>query len=122
MFFKVVELSESDNFETFMQNLTKIQEDNRFYNWYRGYSEISLPSEDKYKGFTYRISSGAATGVVKSQNFGEAFNEDLLGKKVYYNARVVPPENIQKNGNVTLHIKIEKLSIKELHKGFGYND
>ena len=122
LFVKAVQLSESDNFETLMQNLTKFQEDKRFYNWYHGYSEISLPSEDSYKGFTFRISSSAASGVVKSQNFGEAFNKDLLEKKLYYNARVVPPENIQKNANITLHIKIEKLSIKELHKGFGYYD
>ena len=121
LFVKAVELSESDNFETFLQNLTKLQEDNRFYNWYRGYSEISLP-EDTYKGFTYRISSGAASGLVKSLNFGEAFNEDLLGKKLYYTARVAPPENIQKNRNVTLHIKIEKLSIKDLYKGIRYSD
>ena len=106
----------------YLDNITKLQEDNRFYNWYHGYSEISLPIED-YRGvFNYRISSAADSGVVKTQNFGEAFKENLLEKKLLYTVKVIPPENIQNNWNMTVHFRLEKQSIKDLYNGIRYND
>merc|ERR1712074_381846 len=49
MFESAVEIAEEDVFS--MSNLSRLNEKDRFYNWYHGYTEISLPS---YNTFYYR--------------------------------------------------------------------
>ena len=73
--FKAFELLES---ETFMENITKLYEKDRFYNWYHGYSSVSSPYDGYSKGFTYEVWTSAVSGEVKSQNFQEVYKEDLL--------------------------------------------
>ena len=60
--------------------------------------------------------------MVKTQYFGEAFEEELVENYVNYRVQVFPPLNVQRNENVTLHIKIEKHSIQDLYKGLRYSD
>merc|ERR1712074_395736 len=42
MFESAVEIAEEDVFS--MSNLSKLNEKDRFYNWYHGYTELKLPS------------------------------------------------------------------------------
>ena len=56
-----------------MKNLSKIEEENRFYNWYNGYTLIQLPYEPFiYKNSqNYELSTSASTGSLKTQYFGD---------------------------------------------------
>ena len=90
--------------------LYNFQERNQVYNWYFGFSKVSIPF-----GFTYPthlIETSAISGAVFTNYFGEQFNSNLVLKKIHYKVRVFMPESIVENENVTLHMKLEKNSIK----------
>ena len=103
---------------TFMGDLDVLQEDDRYYNWYYGYSEMrrSYTSKSSEK-LVQKIFTSATSGVITTQYFDEQFNPSLERRKVYYGVRVYPPESVRKNKNVTLHFNLERLSNSGMTKG-----
>ncbi len=95
---------------------TKLHEENRFYNWYHGYTRIDLPFYDR-DGLNINIYTSATSGVVTTQHYGEPFKPDLVESRFYYLVQVYPPESVKYNENVTLHLKLEKVSMTGLASG-----
>ena len=91
---------------------TKLHEEDRFYNWYHGYTYIGSPSYDNRQNFI--ISTSATSGVVTTQHYREKFRPDLVERKNRYTVKVYPPESFRDNENVTLHFKLEKVSMTGL--------
>ena len=62
----------------YMDPWDKIHEENRFLNWYTGFT--SLHEEPKYEeGFyRYKIHTSATSGVITSQYFGESYNPSMV--------------------------------------------
>ena len=117
MFKYALEVIEEDSFS--MNNWTKIQEKDRFYNWYHGFTKIEPPKYEyfPYESFDalgYDIFTSAISGEVTTQYFGEVFQTKLLERQIYYQVNVYPPENVVLNQDVTLHFKMEKLSLSGL--------
>ena len=106
------------NEHTFMGDLDVLQEDDRYYNWYYGYSEMrrSYTSKSSEK-LVQKVFTSATSGVITTQYFDEQFNPSLERRKVYYGVRVYPPESVRKNKNVTLHFNLERLSNSGMTKG-----
>ena len=101
-------------------NWTKLIEKDRFFNWYHGISQIKSPSW-YYSAFLgkeyldYTIETTAKSGVVTTQYFGEQFKSELVEKRVIYKVNVSPGSfSVLVNENVTLHLKVEKVSMKGL--------
>ena len=40
-----------------------------------------------------------------------------MERKIWYSVYVYPPESVRDNENVTLHLKVEKVSLTELARG-----
>ena len=95
----------------FMDDINKLHEEDRYYNWYHGYTKIDRNSN--YPN-SYFISTSATSGVIKTQYFGELFQRNLVERKALFNVNVYPPETIRNNKSVTLHFKLEKVSIQGL--------
>ena len=105
------------NEESFAQNnWTKVHEEDRFYNWYHGYTQIQPPKYESHR-LSISINTAATSGVVTTQHYGEKFMPELVDKKLYYSVRVSPPESVLYNENVTLHFKVEKVSMTGLATG-----
>ena len=103
-----------------VNNVTKLDEKDRFYNWYVGYTDIRVP-HFSYKHMLamrehleYRIYTSAPTGVVTTQYYGDRFQPELVERDLTYFVWVYPPNSLLLNKNVTLHFKLEKLSMKGL--------
>ena len=110
------------NEHAFMGDLDLLQEDDRYYNWYYGYSEMRRTYTSKSSGkLVQRIYSSATSGVVTTQYFEEQYNPSLERRKVYGGVGVYPPESVKRNKNVTLHFNLEKLSNTGMTKG-SYDD
>ena len=64
--------------------------------------------------------TGASSGSVTTQYFGEKFDADKVETKLFYDVNVYGPASysIRNNPNVTLHIDIEKVSLEDLLSGF----
>ena len=81
------------------------------------FPEITLPYYNSYNGLNIEISTSATSGVVTTQHYGDQFKPELVERKLWYNVYVWPPESVRNNENVTLHLKVEKLSMTGLPSG-----
>ena len=96
-------------FEIFLSNFTALEEENKFYNWFHGYSEVSFQSSGA-RGLQYFISTSATTGSLRTQYFGDKFDpHKKIVRKLFYALRIYPPAYAVNNPEYTLNIKIDKL-------------
>ena len=103
--------------DTFSQSdWTKLHEEDRFYNWYHGYTKIKSPFSDD-EGLNIEIHTSATTGVVTTKHYKEQFMPELVERKLLYTVYVYLPESVMGNENVTLHFKVEKISMTRLAEG-----
>ena len=95
---------------TYTDALNQLQEKDRFYNWYNGFSCI-LPPGPKSLVQTYTLS-----GTVSTENFGEPFQPDLVRRNTDYRIYINPNASLQIK-NATLVIKAEIEIMKQLTRG-----
>ena len=116
LFEYAVELVEE---HVFMDNLNKLLEQNRFFNWYHGFTTMPiyqyLSQNDmtmrNYPGYwQYILRTSAASGELTTQYFGDEFKPELVEREVTYRVTFYPPEN---NQNITIHWTLEKISMIE---------
>ena len=107
--------------QVYMNDIDKLQEEDRFYNWYHGYSKRSSAETHPDGTKVYVISSSAISGVITTQYYGEQYQTNLVELALYYHINVYPPESVRNNTNVTLHFKLEKHTITGLPKGMHDN-
>ena len=101
-------------YEEIITNLSKIQDPDRYYNWYHGYSAITYPYYDKNDNqLWYEISTYAMSGNISTQFYKEKFEYEKLFGNLDIRIRVILPEEAIKNENVTALLNIDKLSIPE---------
>ena len=66
----------------------KLQEEDRFYNWYHGYTQLKLPYD--YVDYKYNeiltldTFTSATSGVVSTQYYGEEFQSELVERIIKY--------------------------------------
>ena len=113
MFKYAVEVINEDSYS--QNNWTNLHEEDSFYNWYNGYTKIKSPYYDyNDNALNINIETAATSGVVNTKHYGDQFRPELVERKLYYRVDVFPPESVRSNENVTLHFKLEKLSMTEL--------
>ena len=118
-----------------MANLSRLQDTDRYYNWYHGYTEINVMLNWYYSycyhcpklryatmdcslicpKYTYAaVETYAASGTIFSQYFGDKFDVDKVETDMSFTVQLHPP-NIK---NLTLHINFEKISLTYLSGGY----
>ena len=107
------------NEHVYMDDFEIIHEDDRFYNWYHGYSNIFRPITDG-NVFKYILETTATSGSVNTQYFGEQYQSHLVKMNVEYHVNVYPPVSVRNNPDVTLHFKLEKVSMTGMSNGWDY--
>ncbi len=105
-------------------NWTKLHEEDRYYNWYHGYSRIMSPSYSRVEGpdinlyseyYLYSsVETVATSGVVTTQYYGEQYQPELVERSLEYYVKITPPKSVNYNENVTLHLKLEKVPMAGL--------
>ena len=94
-----------------LANFSKLEEDNKFYNWYHGHTDVRLPYWHSEYGLAYLIGTSATTGSVKTQYFGDKYDPDKIERKLWYYIHIYPPAHVVNNPNYTLTIEIEKVTM-----------
>ena len=105
----------------YMDPWDKMHEENRFHNWYTGFTSMyHEPGLNEGTFYRYTISTSATSGLITTQYFGENYNPSLVEKKIYYRIEVLPPKSIVDNKNVTLHFKIENVNLEVVNDATGF--
>ena len=113
-----VELLYDDMHDSIMTNMRKLEENDRYYNWYHGYTLMKLPYIHSYSGcLYYYLDTSATSGTIFTQHFGGKFDADKVDTDLRYIVTVYRPDSVTNNPNVTLHFTVEKLSLKDLSSG-----
>ena len=115
-----LELLYDNLYDTIMTNLSKVQDNDRYHNWYHGYTEIRL--FEMANIFTkvplYQLNTNAKSGVISTQYFGEKFDADKIEAAMILQIKIQPPDNVRKNKNATLNFVVEKKSLAGITIGF----
>ena len=111
-----LELLYDDLYSIIMANFSKLENNDRYFNWYQGYDKIELPYYD-YNGVTYDVHTSATSGTISTQYFGDMFDADKVETYTKYYVYVVPPDSVKSDSNVTLHFKVQKISLGGLSTG-----
>ena len=112
-------------FGTVMTNLTKLEESDRYYNWYHGYAPITFPTYTRFDDLKYYMDTFALSGTISTIHFGDKFDASMVERNLRFRIGIYPPSNAKGNPNSTLHIEIEKVSLqydKFQVDGVGYID
>ena len=96
-------------FEIIMMEEGKLEYDDYLYNLYNGYGYIESTSLLEKSKYTLR--SFATSGTISTQYFGEEFDANKIETQIHYEVIITPPEDLQKNKNVSLHFEIDKISM-----------
>ena len=119
---------------SFMESLNRIQEKDRFYNWYYAISQMEplvagsrINEITKGSSITYRKDTMATSGFITSRFFGQKFDKNLffeteIGKLI--EITVIPPEMLNRNEqNFTLHFHLDYVSLPDqlVHKRIASN-
>ena len=116
-------------YKSIKSGLNKLQEKDRFYNWYHGYTRINL----KLKPWSVCLSiygvchvwqtrkhagleTSARTGTIFTQYYGDKFDASKVDKEKSYSVRIYPV-HISEHSNATLHIIFEKNTMTNLTSG-----
>merc|ERR1712197_179709 len=71
-----VELLYDQLHKTMMKNMSKLEDNDRYYNWYHGYTKIELPFIDYFGHVDYTVHTAASSGTISTQHLGEEFDAD----------------------------------------------
>ena len=110
------------NAHAFVDDLNKLEETNKFYNWYHGYTKIYKQSTNDNKHGDYDIETSAISGSISSQYFGQKYQSHLVREFAFPMVKVYPPKNACNNENITFHFKLEKVSITGLSLSVGKDE
>ena len=118
-----LELLNDNLHNTIMKNLSMLHEDNRFHNWYHGYTQVVVPYVNEqfsdlggtpYAAVVHDVATSAVSGTISTQYFGDKFDADKVETYFIYRILLLRPENTISDTNVTLHIDFERISMKNL--------
>ena len=83
--------------------MTSFFEKDKFFNWYKGESQLTFPSDQK----KFQPKTSALSGRFSTPYFGEIFNEEDFDLRLSFSISIYVPEEIRKNASVSLVIDID---------------
>ena len=106
-----LEIIDEHLYNTMLTNFSRLVDNDRYYNWYHGYTEIELPFYD-VDGANLAVNTAAKSGTISTQYFGDKFDVNKVETKAYFKVKVdVPMDSVRENPNVTLNFDIETVTM-----------
>ena len=91
-------------------NFAQLEQKNIFFNWYNGFTKISMPS---YSGkLIFKIDMTTTEGAVETKYFRQDFDKSKLNQGMSVEINIHVPENVRNSSNITLmvHCEVEKIT------------
>ena len=107
-----------DSYEEMMKNLSKVEDPDRFYNWYHRYTRIVHPNNPNYGDnvdyeFGYRVDTTATSGNISTHLFGDKFDAKKVDSSIQIKVVIWFPTRARKSNGTTLYIDIHKNTIEQ---------
>ena len=115
------ELNHDETFFNILTDLDLITNENRYFDWYHGYTELALP--DKVVSAktskviqSYKFNTSSASGNISTKHFGEKFDGQKVQKELltliefYF-------DDIPRENNITFFFNLKRESIMQLRNG-----
>ena len=98
-----------------MSNLSKVNEEDRYLNWYQGFTKIQYPTYNQYNNpkVTYNVETSAITGNVTTQHFGRKFDPNNI-ESFQVTVKIYVPDIMKGNKNVSLTYDLARNKMKNL--------
>ena len=110
-----LDVVQDEFYEETMRNLSKIQNPNRYYNWYHGYTQLRYPFYyDEDNQLTYTEYTTATSGNMTTQYFGKNFDASMVDGNFYFSIHVYVPRSVRNDTSTTLLVNLEKNTMKEV--------
>ena len=98
------ELLNDELYNDIMKNLSMLENVDRYYNWYYGYTRMTFPSHkcsgsSACTGLEYEVETCAPSGTISTQFFGEEFNVKKVGSLLQFAVHVKPPRPFKSFSN-----------------------
>ena len=130
LIFYAIKLIQDQHYEDFMSNLTAIEEENRYYNWYHYYTQLFpqywgrdyICSTLDGCGFNgdyslmYIVNTNVTNGSFSTYKYGESFETIEIKRNFKFNLGIQIPKERQVLQNATLYFEIEKNMLKGYDK------
>ena len=100
--------------ETVIKNVSMLEDDKRYYNWYLGNTQVKIFTLEYDAYYIDDLNTFAKTGNISTQFFGENFDESKVNPEINIMITVNSPGSC---GEGTLHFQIEKVPIKGIASG-----
>ena len=120
----VTELLHGSLHNSMVDKVNKLQDDDRYYNWYHGLAGIRIPYPPTTFGMSrellYQYTTSAKAGSISTKYFGEKFDAVKVDPDIQFQITMNPPPNVVNNDtldNITIQIEIHKASLKDLSTG-----
>ena len=105
IYYSLTQILEPQYNET-MFNLSLVDEENRYYNWYHWFTEITLPYWDgTFLNFT--LNTFALSGSISTQYYGRNFLADEIHENLLYTININIPSDSEESKKATLYLNIE---------------
>ena len=112
------ELLHDSFYEGILTNLSLIEDPDRYYNWYHGFTMLNLPVWMRSQMLLeFPTITTASSGFISTKHFGEKLNVNLVKSPIRIQLDISSPKIARKNQNFTLSFDIEKNSLQELADG-----
>ena len=115
-------------FSQVMKNLSMVEDNDRYYNWYHGYAAIKLPNNDNEDDYdvNYFMDTCATSGTVSTRGYGKKLNATEFDTNVWFKFNLTQNPSMKDNiKNVTFHAKIQRvksIDVPEIRESLYVNE
>ena len=100
-------------YDQLMKNISKIEEVNRYFNLYHGYTRLTFPYINRNGQLYYEHHTSATSGVLKTQFFGEKYDSQKVERSFLYFLYIYKPRKVFENQLYIVCLKIKRVAIIE---------
>ena len=113
-----MDVIQNEFFDELMSNLSKIEEKNRFHNWYKGYSAIKHPFFDMATNqLTYLVITNAPAGNISTKMFENRFDPNWVDGNLKVVVKINYPQSVfdlnESGENVSVTFNLKKNTLTE---------
>ena len=107
-----MDVIQEEFYKEVMKNLSKVEDPNRYHNWYHGYAAIEYPYY-KNNQLRYEVSTIAIAGNLTTRYFGEKFDAEKVDGHIKFMISIDPPFTLKADGSSKIILNIQKNTIKD---------